>query len=181
MTSWIEEHLSHQKPSGALYDWIASGAVEHFPMRPKVEEVYRDGEHVLSADKNTTEADQEASAVIAAATVFDVLGEESGSRKKSKACPSVDRLDIALQHVTSERFDDGVGLVVNALTADWGDVSPTYADQRAIYLDDATPQVAGIYTNALVFHAARELGTALPSARQRFPRQTLGRASGFDA
>ena len=36
-------------------------------------------------------------------------------------------------------------------------MSPTYADQRAIYLDDATPQVAGIYTNALVFHAAREL------------------------
>ena len=157
LTSWIEEHLSHQKPSGALYDWIASGAVEHFPYAPQVEEVYRDGEHVLSADKNTTEADQEASAVIAAATVFDVLGEESWLTQEIEGLSLIDRLDIALQHVTSERFDDGVGLVVNALTADWGDVSPTYADQRAIYLDDATPQVAGIYTNALVFHAAREL------------------------
>ena len=156
LTSWIEEHLSHQKPSGALYDWIASGAVEHFPYAPQVEEVYRDGEHVLSADKNTTEADQEASAV-AAATVFDILGEESWLTQQIEGLSLIDRLDIALQHVTSERFDSGVGLVVNALTADWGDVSPTYADQRAIYLDDATPQVAGIYTNALVFHAAGEL------------------------
>ncbi len=157
LTSWIEEHLAHQKRSGALYDWIASGAIEHFPHAPQVEEVYRDGEHVLSADKNTTEADQEASAVVATAMVFDIIGEESWLTQHIEGVALIDRLDLALQYVISHRFDPDLGLVVNALTADWGDVSPTYGDQRAVYIDDATPRVAGIYTNALVFHAAREL------------------------
>ncbi len=29
LTSWLEEHLSHQRPDGQLYDWIAAGPVSH--------------------------------------------------------------------------------------------------------------------------------------------------------
>jgi hypothetical protein len=36
-------------------------------------------------------------------------------------------------------------------------VSPIYADQRAIYLDDLTPQVVGLYTNCQFYRAADEL------------------------
>jgi hypothetical protein len=47
-----------------------------------------------------------------------------------------------------------VGLVTSGFSADWGDVSPAHADQRAIYLDERTPLVAGLYTNALFVEAA---------------------------
>jgi hypothetical protein len=46
------------------------------------------------------------------------------------------------------------GLVTAAFTADWGDVSPVYPDQRVIYLDEATPVVGGLYASALYARAA---------------------------
>src|SRR6185436_12601276 len=49
------------------------------------------------------------------------------------------------------------GLVTAAFTADWGDVSPVYADQRVIYLDASTPVVASLYASALYVGAARDL------------------------
>ena len=48
--------------------------------------------------------------------------------------------------------------MTSGFSADWGDVSPAHPDQRAIYLDDKTPLVAGLYTNALFVQAARCLG-----------------------
>ena len=65
--------------------------------------------------------------------------------------------------------------MTNAFTADWGDVSPVHGDQRAIYLDEATPVVVGLYTNALFWCAARDLQTLLQAAgrpaRARFWQQ----------
>ncbi len=157
-TSWLEEHLSHQDGSGALNDWIAAGEVTHFTAwAPKARQIYRAGNVVLTADKNTTEADQEASAVVAAATVFDLFEDQRWLGEKILKRSILTRLDDALAYVLRERTDPGLGLVVNAFTADWGDVSPIYADQRAIYLDENTPRVAGLYTNALVFGAALDL------------------------
>ena len=76
----------------------------------------------------------------------------------------MDRLDAALAYVEQQRFDPGVRLVASAFTADWGDVSPTYPDQRAIYLDEATPVVVGLYANAFFARAAEELAELLDAA-----------------
>jgi hypothetical protein len=158
LTSWLEEHLSHQRPDGQLWDWIAAG--EPAPFRvdaPRAAQVYRAGAVVLSADKNTTATDQEASAVESAAQVFAITGDRGWLRKKVTGRRVVDRLEAALEWVLRER-SSGRGLVTGALTADWGDVSPAYPDQRVIYRDEETPVVEGLYVSAMTFRAAEALG-----------------------
>ena len=149
LESWVEEHLAHQRADGGLWDWIAPGRREQFVANaPRVVQVFAEGAVILSADKNTTATDQESSAVDAAFSVFRLTGDRDWLRKPIVGTALIDRLDAALRSVLASRFDDGVGLVTSALTADWGDVSPAYPDQRAIYSDDVTPVVAGVYANA---------------------------------
>ena len=158
LTSWLEEHLSHQQANGALWDWIAAGDPAQFTANaPRAAQVYASGGVVLSADKNTTVADQESSAVDAAWRVYQLTSDRGWLAKPIGGRALVDRLDDALGYVAQSRVDPGFGLVASALTADWGDVSPTYADQRAIYLDAATPVVVGLYANAFFARAAEEL------------------------
>ena len=164
LTTWLEEHLSFQRDDGSLNDWIASGGASNFlPGAPRAKEVYRvrsktrNREIIISADKNTTEADQETSAVDAAYQIFRITGDLKWLRKNIKGDAIVNRLDRSLEYLLKARFDARHGLLSNAFTADWGDVSPTYNDQRAIYLDDKTPLVAGLYTNVLFYRAAGQL------------------------
>lgn len=163
LTTWIEEHLAYQKPDGSLNDWIASGAKANFlPGAPRAKEVYQSretsgGPVVVSADKNTTEADQETSAVDAAYQVFQITGDHKWLRKKIGAVSIIQRLDQSLSYLLTARFDSRHGLITNAFTADWGDVSPVYSDQRAIYLDAKTPLVVGLYTNVLFYRGTTQL------------------------
>jgi hypothetical protein len=155
LTSWIEEHLSHQQPDGALFDWIAAGPTSSFAeWAPKVRLVHRAGALQISADKNTVEADQESSAVVAAARAFAFTGDTGWLRKDVAGRTVLDRCDAALSYLLKERRDKASGLVTSGFAADWGDVSPTYGDQRVIYLDEKTPRVVGLYTNALAYEAA---------------------------
>ena len=164
LTTWLEEHLSYQREDGSLNDWIASGARLNFLAgAPRAKEVYRamnaagSQTIIITADKNTTEADQETSAVDAAYQVFQIRGNLKWLRKNINRDPIVNRLDRSLEYLLKARFDSRHGLLSNAFTADWGDVSPLYGDQRAIYLDDKTPLVAGLYTNVLFYRAAGQL------------------------
>lgn len=163
LTTWLEEHLSYQGDDGSLNDWIASGPVVNFQQSgaPKAREVYREntgGETIIiAADKNSTEADQETSAVDAAYQVFMMTGDRNWLNKSIRGRTLLERLDLSLEYLLKARFDSKHGLVSNAFTADWGDVSPTYSDQRAIYLDEETPLVVGLYTNVLFYRAAEQL------------------------
>lgn len=163
LKSWLEEHLRFQQPDGQLYDWIAPGAKSNFiGAAPRVREVFSgkgfDGRPLkISADKNTTESDQEPSAVNAAYQVFNITGDGDWLRKKINDRPLIDRLNDALEYLLKNRIDSRHELITSALTADWGDVSTVYPDQRAIYLDERTPLVVGIYTNAMFFNAAQQL------------------------
>jgi len=158
LTSWIEEHLAHQRPDGSLLDWIAAGEVARFAAdAPHASELFRAPGLVLSGDRNTSESDQESSAVSAAAQVFAITGDRGWLRRPLGNRPLITRLDAALEYVRAQRFDAARGLVTSAFTADWGDVTPVYADQRAIYLDARTPVVASLYASALYARAARDL------------------------
>ena len=157
LESWLVEHLAHQDGSGALFDWIAPGEPKDFPYAPQARVVYRDGSLVMTADKNTTESDQESSAVLAAAIVFASLGDAAWLQRDVAGRTLLQRLDLALGYVQRMRLDPRTGLVITALTADWGDVSPAHGDQGAIYLDEATPRVASLYASALFYGAARAL------------------------
>lgn len=156
LASWLEEHLSHQNADGSLHDWVAAGEAARFKdYAPRARDVHRAGGIVLSADRNTTEADQESSAVEAARVVFDATRDRAWLRKPIAGRTVVDRLDAALSFIAARRMSGG--LVTAAFTADWGDVSPVYGDQRVIYLDEATPVVGSLYASALYARAARSL------------------------
>ena len=158
LTSWIEEHLSHQRGDGALQDWIAAGEAARFIAdAPRAAEVFRAAGIVLTADRNTSESDQESSAVGAAAQVFAITGDRAWLRRPVAGRPLIARLDAALEYVRAQRSDAARGLVTAALTADWGDVTPAHGDQQAIYLDATTPIVASLYASALYVGAAHDL------------------------
>jgi hypothetical protein len=156
LTSWVEEHLANQAADGGLDDWIAAGPTSAFAGdAPRAREVFRAGATVLSADKNTIEADQESSAVLAVCQAFRAAGDRAWLRKPIDGATVLERADHALGFVLAKRFDTRLGLVTSGYSADWGDVSPVHADQQAIYIDDRTPLVAGLYTNGLFVRAAR--------------------------
>jgi hypothetical protein len=170
LTSWIEEHLANQGPDGGLDDWIAAGPASAFVTdAPRAREVHRAGAAVLTADKNTVEADQESSAVRGVCQAFAATGDRAWLGKSIRGLRVLDRADRALGYLLAQRFDARLGLVTSGFSADWGDVSPVHPDQRAIYLDDRTPLVAGLYTNGLFAEAARCLGDL---------HQTVGDAAG---
>lgn len=157
-TTWLEEHLAYQQPDGQLYDWIAPGDPSRFrEWAPEAREVFASRAVTISADKNTTEADQEASAVGAVHQVYRITGSRAWLEKRIGGQAVLDRCARALQYLLDRKLDRERRLVVSALTADWGDVSPAHPDQRAIYADPRTPLVVGLYTNALLYRAARQL------------------------
>jgi hypothetical protein len=156
LTSWLEEHLANQAEDGGLDDWIAPGPASAFTQyAPRAREVFRTGPVAFSSDKNTVEADQESSAVLGVCRAFRATGDRAWLRKRVAGVPLLERADRALGFLLAKRFDRQVGLVTSGFSADWGDVSPAHADQGAIYLDEPTPLVAGLYTNALFVEAAR--------------------------
>jgi hypothetical protein len=166
LTSWIEEHLAHQQKDGSLFDWIAAGPASSFAeWAPRVQVVHQGAGLQISADKNTVEADQESSAVIAAAHAVAFTGDAGWLEKDVAGQTVLARCDAALSYLVKAREDAKSGLVTSGFTADWGDVSPTYADQRVIYLDDKTPRVVGLYTNALAYEAALGLAAMQTAAR----------------
>ena len=145
LTSWIEEHLAHQKCDGGLEDWVdAEGRT----------------------DKNTVETDQEASAIQSAYQVYLLLG--PAWLEKSVAGESIlDRLDRALSYVFESRFDKERGLIIGAHTADWGDVDPEDPDQQAIYVDEKTHWTADIYDQSMGYEACRRLASMWAAVGER--------------
>jgi len=144
LTSWLEEHLAFQKDSGSLEDWVDSRG---------------------RRDKNTVETDQEASAVQSAFQVFLLKGTDARPwlEKKVSGEAVLDRLERSLLYLFAERWDKKHGLITGAHTADWGDVDPEDADQRAIYVDERTRWTADIYDQAMVYQSCLELGAMFSS------------------
>jgi len=144
LRSWIEEHLAFQRADGSLEDWIDSRG---------------------KADKNTTETDQETSAVRAAAAVTKLIGPD-WLAKNIRGETVLARLTKALDFVLLNRFDKGHGLITGAHTADWGDVDMNAPDQRAIYVDGATHWTCDIYDQSQFHAAALDLAWMLDAGGQ---------------
>jgi hypothetical protein len=145
LISWLKEHLAYQRPSGALEDWIDAKG---------------------NADKNTTETDQEASAVQAAWQATQALGPQ-WLEEKVNGRAVIDRLEESLKSVLKERLDINSGLIKGAHTADWGDVDIGYGDQRAIYVDESTHWTADIYDQSMFYQAGQSLARMLEAAGRK--------------
>lgn len=161
LTSWLDLHLSVAESTGRLRDWVAMAPPDTFrEWAPRVIAV-----GPFAVDKNTNESDQEPSAALAYCRVVESLyGQHqiSGPRHKAR----VGRLIRAMDALLRDRFDTKTGLVWSGLTADWGDVSPVYPDQRAIYLDALTPRTFSLYSNVMTVAALDCLASlAAPGAQ----------------
>jgi len=142
IVSGLEELLFFQKADGGLPDWIDARG---------------------QSDKNTTETDQEASAVLAASRAVEIIG-PGWLDKKINGRTVLDRLDRALTFVLERRFDPGRGLIKGAHTIDWGDIGLEDADQTAIYVDRDTHWTCDIYDQSMFHGAARALFAMLAAA-----------------
>jgi len=148
LTSWLDVHLAHAEKGGRLRDWVAKGPVENFrEWAPRVE-----GKDGLSFDTNSNESDQEPSAALALCRAERILGppagEEGAAHERRRT-----RVIASMEALLKDRTDPESGLIWSGLTADWGDVSPVYPDQRAIYRDEATPRTLSLYSNVMVYAA----------------------------
>jgi hypothetical protein len=145
LTSWLDLHLDVAEKSGRLRDWVAAASPDTFrEWAPRVSAV-----GPIAVDTNTNESDQEPSAALAYCRMAQAFGEAAlgdpatTERRRARVLRSLDAL-------IRDRTDSKSGLIWSGLTADWGDVSPLYPDQRAIYFDAKTPRTMALYTNAMV-------------------------------
>ena len=145
LASWLEEHLAFQKENGSLEDWIDSRG---------------------KSDKNTTETDQEASAVQAAYQIFNLL-DPQWLEKPIDGVRIIDRLDTALEFVCDSRWNEEFGLITGAHTADWGDVDLVDSDQKAIYVDDRTHWTADIYDQSMFYQACVNLAEMMDALGEK--------------
>ncbi len=157
LTSWLDLHLANADRTGRLRDWVAGGSAAAFrEWAPRVQE--RAG---IAFDTNSNESDQEPSAALAWCRTQALMGGglPAGGR--------VAKLVRAMDALIRDRTDPKTGLVWSGLTADWGDVSPVYPDQRAIYLDAKTPRTLSLYSNVMAYAALDCLASLEgPKARQ---------------
>lgn len=135
LKSWLEEHLYFQKENGSLQDWINSRG---------------------ESDKNTTETDQEASAVQSAYQIFELSG-SPWLLQSIKGKTIISRLEAALKFVLSNRLDSSSHLLIGAHTADWGDVDLIDEAEASIYVDERTHWTVDIYDQAMFYQAALNL------------------------
>ncbi|MBP9945096.1 MAG: hypothetical protein KBH14_01715 [Vicinamibacteria bacterium] len=147
LTSWLDLHLAVAAKNGRLRDWVAASSPETFrEWAPQVSAV-----GPLAVDTNTNESDQEPSAALAYCRAREV---PAGAEAKDPAHLSrLARLVKAMDALLRDRTDPKTGLLWSGLTADWGDVSPLYPDQRAIYLDAQTPRTLSLYSNVMTYAA----------------------------
>ena len=143
IASWLEEHLTLQKENGTLEDWLDSSG---------------------ASDKNTTETDQESSAVQAAYQVFKLLGPD-WLEKQIKGKTVIHRLEESLTYLRRERFDVKHGLLTGAHTADWGDVDLVDPDIKAVYTDERTHWTADIYDQSMFYQACLNLAEMFQSLK----------------
>lgn len=145
LRSWFEEHLAFQKKDGSLGDWFDSEG---------------------RTDKNTTETDQETSAVQAASQISQLIGTD-WLKKKIGGEAIIDRLEKALNFVLAQRFNEKFGLVRGAHTADWGDVEMEDSTQEAIYVDSKTHWTLDIYDQSMFYQACQNLSSFFQSLGQK--------------
>ena len=129
------EHLARQKPNGEIEDWFDAAG---------------------NAEKNTTESDQETSAVLAAGRITDLVG-PAWLKRPINGKTVLERLENGLSFILRERFDASLGLVKGAHTIDWGDVEMEELDQRAIRIGPGSHWTAGIYNQSQFYAAGLEL------------------------
>lgn len=107
------------------------------------------------AHKNTVETDQETSLVQAVRKFVAATGDRAILNEAVGGRVVLDRIELALEYLLSDRFDKQHGLVWGATTADWGDVQPEHT--WGVEMDESSHRAIDIYDNAMFAIAIDDL------------------------
>ncbi len=105
------------------------------------------------AHKNTVETDQEASLVQCIHKYIRATGDSGILNEIIAGKNVIDRLEMALDFLLTERYDEKYGLIWGATTADWGDVQPEH--DWGVVLDETSHKAIDVYDNAMFLIAVQ--------------------------
>ena len=103
------------------------------------------------AHKNTVETDQETSLIQAVCKYVKKTGDRSILAEKIQDIKVIDRLEMAMDFLVNDRFDEWYGLIWGATTVDWGDVQPEH--EWGVEMNQDSHPAIDVYDNAMFIMA----------------------------
>lgn len=110
--------------------------------------------------KNTVETDQESSLIQAIYKYIQKTGDRTFLDESIGGVKVAKRMEMALEFLMNQRYDQRYGLLWGATTADWGDVQPEH--EWGVYLTDSTHKAIDIYDNAMFIIALDDFMKLIP-------------------
>ncbi len=128
--------------------------------------LYFDLEPRYAGHKNTVETDQETSLIQAVYKYVDLTGNQAMLLDSIGSTTVAERMELALEFLMNERYNEKYGLLWGATTADWGDVQPEH--EWGVYLTDDTHYAIDIYDNAMFLIALDNFIELFPDKKDRW-------------
>ena len=104
--------------------------------------------------KNTVETDQESSLIQAIAKYIRFTGDKTILTETISSISVQKRLEMAMQFLLNERFNEKYQLIWGATTADWGDVQPE--NEWGVELNEDSHKAIDVYDNAMFVLAIQD-------------------------
>ncbi|MDL2221986.1 hypothetical protein LJC35_05495 [Parabacteroides sp. OttesenSCG-928-N08] len=99
------------------------------------------------AFKNTVETDQESSLIQLVGKYIRKTGDRAILQEVVAGKTVLERMELMIDYLMQERYDDTYGLLWGAMTADWGDVQPH--DDFGCDLNELSNPAIDVYDNAM--------------------------------
>lgn len=128
--------------------------------------IYSELEPRYAGHKNTVETDQESSLVQAVYKYVQVTGDRSILEETEAGKTVEEGLELAMEFLMNERYNDAYGLLWGATTADWGDVQPEH--EWGVYLTGDTHYAIDIYDNAMFLIALENFMDLVPGKKEKW-------------
>lgn len=129
----------------------------------KYDFIYSKLEPRYAGHKNSVETDQESSLVQCVFKYIQFTGDKEILVEVVGEKTIVERLELAMEYLMTDRFNTDYGLLFGATTADWGDVQPEH--DWGVDWDDNTHPAIDIYDNAMFLIALDNLMDMYPVSK----------------
>lgn len=103
------------------------------------------------AFKNTVETDQETSLIQIVGKYIRKTNDHSILQKTVAGKTVMERMDLMIEYLLNERYNEQYGLIYGAMTADWGDVQPY--DDFGCDMNELSYPAIDVYDNAMLIIA----------------------------
>ena len=128
--------------------------------------IYSELQPDMAAHKNTVETDQESSLIQGVYKYIKKTGDKDLLEEEIGGITVASRLEMALDFLTNNRFNEKYGLIYGATTADWGDVQPE--TRKGTVITDSTHYAIDIYDNAMLVIALKDFIELVPEKEQEW-------------